>query len=66
MNYMKFYFYQPGKDTYLVSSQYYPIDIDYFDIPKGETIKTMIESGKLFMSNSEELIKKIMIQWKNN
>lgn len=62
-NRMKFYFYQPGKDTYLTSIFYYPVDIDYFDIPEGETLKTMIESGKIYMSNSEELIKNIMQKW---
>ena len=64
-NRMKFYFYQLGKDTYYVSIHYYPIDSDYFDIPEGETLKTMIESGKIYMSNSEDLIKKIMLKWIN-
>lgn len=64
-NYTRYYFYQPGKDTYLMSIHYYPIDLDYFDIPEGETLKTMIESGKIYMSNSEDLIKKIMLQWKS-
>lgn len=62
-NRMKFYFYQPGKDTYHVSIFYYPTDLVYFDIPEGETLKTMIESGKIYMSNSEELIKNIMQKW---
>ena len=56
---MKFYFYQPGKDTYFESIYYYPLELDYFDIPKGETLKTMIESGKIYMSNNEEMIKKL-------
>lgn len=63
---MKFYFYQPGKDTYLESQYYYPIELEYFDIPKGETLKTMIQSGKIYMSKSEDLIKKIMQKWINS
>ena len=62
----KYYFYQPIKDTYLVSVFYYPIDCDYFDIPEGETLKTMIESGKIYMSNNEDMIKKIMEIWKKH
>ena len=63
-NYTKYYFYQPGKDTYLVSIYYYPLDARlHFDIPEGETLKTMIESGKIYMSKSEELIKNIMQKW---
>ena len=61
----KYYFYQPIKDTYLVSVFYYPIDCEYFDIPDGETLKTMIESGKIYMSNNEEMIKKIMNNYIN-
>lgn len=64
-NRMKFYFYQPGKETYLISQFYYPIEIEYFDIPKGETLKTMIESGKIYMSKDEEIIKNKLIEWKN-
>ena len=64
-NRMKFYFYQPGKDTYMVSPFYYPLEIEYFDIPKGETLKTMIESGRIYMSKNEELIKNKLIEWKN-
>lgn len=63
---MKFYFYQPGKETYLESQYYYPIELEYFDIPDGETLKTMIESGKIFMSNNEDMIKKIIETWENN
>lgn len=65
-NWTRFYFYQPGKDTYLCSIQYYPVDIDYFNIPEGETLKTMIESGKVYMSSSEDLIKKIIQKWKQS
>ena len=64
-NRMKFYFYQPGNDTYLCSIHYYPLEIEYFDMPKGETLKTMIESGKIYMSTDEELIKNKLIEWKN-
>jgi Asp-tRNA(Asn)/Glu-tRNA(Gln) amidotransferase B subunit len=64
-NIIKFYFYQQGKETYLISQFYYPIEIGYFDIPKGETLKTMIESGKIYMSKDEELIKNKLIEWKN-
>ena len=64
-NRMKFYFYQPGKETYLISQFYYPIEIEYFDIPKGETLKTMIESRKIYMSKDEEIIKNIVIKWKS-
>ena len=63
---MKFYFYQLGKETYLESQYYYPIELEYFDIPDGETLKTMIESGKIFMSNNEDMIKKIIETWENN
>ena len=62
---MKFYFYQPGKDTYFESIYYYPIELEYFNIPEGETLKTMIESGRIIMSNSEEMIKKTMEMWKD-
>lgn len=55
---MTFYFYQKGKETYLASEEYYPIDNEYFDIPEGETIKTLIEQGKIIMSNSKDLIEK--------
>jgi hypothetical protein len=64
-NYTRYYFYQPGKDTYLMSIQYYPVDGGHFDIPEGETLKTMIESGKIYMSKDEELIKNKLIEWKN-
>lgn len=60
---MKFYFYQPGKDTYLISDEYYPSNNLYFDIPDGYTIKMLIEEGKVFMSNSEDMIKKVLEQW---
>jgi hypothetical protein len=40
---MTFYFYQQGKETYLASEEYYPTNNEYFDIPEGETIKTLIE-----------------------
>ena len=40
---MTFYFYQKGKETYLASEEYYPTNSEYFDIPEGETIKTLIE-----------------------
>lgn len=63
--YTKYYFYQPGKEVYLVSPFYYPIEIEYFDIPKGETLKTMIESGKIYMSKDEEIIKNKLIKWKS-
>lgn len=63
--YTQFYFYQPGKETYLISQFYYPIEIEYFDIPKGETLKTMIESGKIYMSKDEEIIKNKLIKWKS-
>ena len=56
---MTFYFYQQGKETYLASEEYYPINDEYFDIPEGETIKTLIEQGKIIMSNSKDLIEKI-------
>lgn len=55
---MTFYFYQQGKETYLTSEEYYPINNKYFDIPEGETIKTLIEQGKIIMSNSKDLIEK--------
>lgn len=55
---MTFYFYQKGKETYLASEEYYPTNNEYFDIPEGETIKTLIEQGKIIMSNSKDLIKK--------
>jgi hypothetical protein len=55
---MTFYFYQKGKETYLTSEEYYPINNEYFDIPEGETIKTLIEQGKIIMSNSKDLIEK--------
>jgi hypothetical protein len=49
-----------------MSIHYYPLDARlHFDIPEGETLKTMIESGKIYMSNSEDLIKKIMQKWIN-
>ena len=63
--YTMYYFYQQGKETYLISQFYYPIEIGYFDIPKGETLKTMIESGKIYMSKDEEIIKNKLIEWKN-
>lgn len=55
---MTFYFYQKGKETYLASEEYYPTNNEYFDIPEGETIKTLIEQGKIIMSNSKDLIEK--------
>ena len=55
---MTFYFYQQGKETYLTSEEYYPINNEYFDIPEGETIKTLIEQGKIIMSNNKDLIEK--------
>ena len=55
---MIFYFYQQGKETYLASEEYYPTNNEYFDIPEGETIKTLIEQGKIIMSNSKDLIEK--------
>lgn len=55
---MTFYFYQKGKETYLASEEYYPTNSEYFDIPEGETIKTLIEQGKIIMSNSKDLIEK--------
>lgn len=55
---MTFYFYQQGKETYLASEEYYPTNNEYFDIPEGETIKTLIEQGKIIISNSKDLIEK--------
>lgn len=55
---MTFYFYQKGKETYFASEKYYPTNDEYFDIPEGETIKTLIEQGKIIMSNSKDLIEK--------
>ena len=57
---MTFYFYQKGKDTYLTSEQYYPIDNEYFDIPEGETIKTLIEQGKIIMSNDRKMLERFI------
>lgn len=57
---MKFYFYQKGKDSYLESEVYYPQDNEYFNIPEGETLKTLIEKNNVYMSNDIFLIKKII------
>ena len=61
----KFYFYQKYKNTYLASSQYYPKDSPYFNIPLEETLKTLIEKGDVIMSDNEERIKYYLEQWIN-
>ena len=58
----KFYFYQNGKDTYLVSSHYYPINCPYFNL-NGRTLKELIEEKEVFMSDNEDKIKQIL--WKH-
>ena len=60
--YKRFYFYQKGKETYLVSAQYYPNDCPYFNL-NGHTLKELIEDEEIYMSDNEEIIKQIL--WKH-
>ena len=62
ISYKRFYFYQKGRESYLVSAQYYPSDCPYFNL-NGHTLKELIEEGEIYMSDNEETIKQIL--WKH-
>lgn len=62
ISYKRFYFYQKGRESYLVSPQYYPSDCPYFNL-NGYTLKELIEEGEIYMSDNEETIKQIL--WKH-